>query len=124
MDVIVRPIRLPTVPERNPRRECGCQPVAFKSSLSVAPLGLFSSSRTFSVLVPWRAPDSFLAGLAVFAPLVPFFAGVALLPDLALADATWRAGFATGSFPGALVPVAVPAWLFSWVSVFVVVIVV
>lgn len=46
------------------------------------------SSRTFSVLVPSREPDSFLAALAAFVPLVAFLAGVAILPDLPLPGAT------------------------------------
>jgi hypothetical protein len=54
----------------------------------VAPLGLFNRSRTFSVLVPWRAPDSLFAGFAALAALAGFLAGMVFLPDLALADAT------------------------------------
>ena len=57
-----RPIFLPTVPERNPRSECGYQPVAFISSLAVTPPGRFSSSRILAVLLPSRA--SGLAALA------------------------------------------------------------
>ena len=34
--------------------ECGCQPVAFISSGRVAPLGRFSSSKTFDVLLALR----------------------------------------------------------------------
>src|SRR5258706_16160720 len=44
-------------PLKKPRTECGCQPVALISSLSVAPPGRFSSPRIFSVLVPPR-PDA------------------------------------------------------------------
>src|SRR6266446_3874994 len=81
-----------------PRTLWACQPVAFISSLAVAPPGRFSRSRIWAVLLPSRAPDSFLAGLAPFAPLGAFFAGLVFLADLALAGATWRAGFATLAF--------------------------
>src|SRR5450759_2327810 len=82
------PIFFPTVPDRNPRTECACQPVAFIRFCRVAPLGRFSSSRTCSVLLPWRAPDSVLAGLADLAPLAGFRSVAVVFPDLALADAT------------------------------------
>src|SRR5271169_1193405 len=90
------PIFFPTVPERKPRTECGCQPVAFISSFVVTPLGRFSSSRTFSVLLPWRtAPAVLLLGRgpspACLRPLAPFFDEVAFFPDLPLEGATWRA---------------------------------
>src|ERR1019366_1756910 len=73
----VRPIFLPTVPDRNPRTECGCQPVAFINSLPVTPPGRFSRSRTLAVLLPSRAPLAFLA------PLGAFLAGEAFFPDWA-----------------------------------------
>src|ERR1017187_5674527 len=90
MDVTVSPIFLPRAPDRNPRTECACQPVAFMSSFTVAPPERFSRSRTWAVLLPWRAPFAFFLGdWADFAPLVAFFAGLAFLPDLALDGATW-----------------------------------
>jgi hypothetical protein len=82
----VRPIFLPTVPDRNPRTECGCQLLAFCSSFDVAPPGRFSSSRILAALLPSRAPAAF------FALLGAFFAGVAFLPDLALFVATGASG--------------------------------
>src|SRR5947207_3054529 len=80
-----RPIFLPTVPDRNPRTECGCQPVAFISSLSVAPSGRFSSSSTLAVLLPSRL----VAGFSAFwRPLGAFLGGVAFLRDLPVLGAT------------------------------------
>src|SRR5450759_561016 len=67
----------------------GRQAVAFMSSFREAPPERFSRSRTLAVLLPWRAPVAFLGDWADFAPLLAFFAGVALLPDLALDGATW-----------------------------------
>src|SRR5271163_974239 len=66
------------VPDRNPRTEWGCQPVAFISSLAVTPSARLSSSNTLLVLLPSRAPVAF------FAPLGAFLAGVAFLADLAV----------------------------------------
>src|SRR5262245_58872558 len=80
-----------SVPERKPRTECGCQPVAFISSLPVAPSGRFSSSRTLAVLLPSRTPPAALACLAVFLALGAFSAGVAFFPALSLPGATRRA---------------------------------
>src|ERR1035441_8715443 len=37
VDLTVNPIFLPRTPDRNPRTECACQPVAFISSFPVAP---------------------------------------------------------------------------------------
>ena len=73
VDVTVNPIFFPTVPDRNPRTECGCQPVAFISSFAVTPPDLFSRSRIWLVLLPSRAPFAFLAVLGAF------FAGVAFI---------------------------------------------
>src|ERR1019366_1929091 len=90
VDVTVSPIFLPRAPDRNPRTECACQPVAFMSSFPEAPPGRFSRSRTLAVLVPWRAPLAFCLGdWAAGAPLLALFAGVACLPDLAWDVATW-----------------------------------
>src|ERR1019366_7049936 len=89
VDVTVSPIFLPRAPDRNPRTECACQPVAFMSSFRVAPPERFSRSRTLAVLLPWRAPVAFLGDWADLAPLLAFFAGLACLPDVALDGATW-----------------------------------
>ena len=80
---------MPTVPDRNPRTECGCQPVALISSLEVTPPGRLSRSRILAVLLPSRA--SGLAGAATLAfvrPLGAFLAGVAFFPALAFLGAT------------------------------------
>jgi arylsulfatase A-like enzyme len=61
-DVTVRAIFLPTVPDRNPRRQCGCQPVALSNSLAVAPSGRFSKSRIVAVLLPSRVSFRGLLG--------------------------------------------------------------
>src|ERR1035437_9820195 len=89
VDVTSSPIFLPRAPDRNPRTECACQPVAFMSSFRVAPPERFSRSRTLAVLLPWRAPVAFLGDWADLAPLLAFFAGLACLPDVALDGATW-----------------------------------
>ena len=73
-------------------RECGCQPVAFISSLAVAPSGRFSRSRILAALLPSRAPVAF------FALLGAFLAGVAFFPDLAFFGATLRARLAALAF--------------------------
>ena len=72
-----QPIFLPTVPDRNPRTECGCQPVALISSLDVAPPGRFSSSRIVAALLPSRAESPFFSLLGV---LGAFLAGLAFFP--------------------------------------------
>jgi hypothetical protein len=77
----VKPIFFPTVPERKPRRECGCQEVALSNSLVVAPPGRFSKSRMVAVLLPSRASFCALRGV--------FFLGTAFFPALVLADATF-----------------------------------
>jgi hypothetical protein len=66
-----KPIFFLTAPLRKPRSECGCQPVAFRSSGSDAPVGLRSSASILAVLVPRRAAPvallrlfDFLTGLA------------------------------------------------------------
>src|SRR5216684_783869 len=67
-------------------------------SARVAPPGRFSRSRIWAVLLPSRAPDSFLAGLAPLAPLGAFFAGLAFLADLPFAGATWARRAPTRAF--------------------------
>src|SRR5579863_7701853 len=79
------PIFLRMVPDRNPRTECGCQPVAFISSSDVAPPGRFSSSRIAAALLPARAESPFSSR---FGPLGAFLAELAFFPDLAFFDAT------------------------------------
>src|SRR5438874_12902135 len=81
---MAKPIFLPTVPDRNPRTECACQPVAFISSFSVAPCGRFSSSSTLAGLLPSR-----LARFSAFLrPLGAFLGEVAFLRDLPVLGAT------------------------------------
>src|SRR5260370_22990519 len=82
------PIFLPTVPDRKPRTECGCHPVAFISSFEVAPPGRLSRSRTLAVLLPSRAIAAGFAGLAPLGALWPFLAGVAFFTAFPLAGAT------------------------------------
>src|ERR1035441_5047072 len=99
VDLTVSPIFLPRVPDRNPRTEWACQPVAFTSSFPVAPPERFSRARTLAVLLPWRAPGAFFLGdLADMAPVLAFFAGVTCLPDLALDGATCALCAATCGF--------------------------
>ena len=50
----------------NPRTLWACQPADFIISASVAPLGLFSSSMIFDVLLPSRAEPASLAALGAF----------------------------------------------------------
>jgi hypothetical protein len=78
--VTVSPIFFPTVPDKNPRRECGCQLVALSSPLAVTPPGRFSSSRIVAVLLPSRTSFRALRGA--------FFFGAAFFPALALAGVT------------------------------------
>jgi hypothetical protein len=92
VDVTVSLIFLPIVPDRKPRTECGCQPVAFISSLAVTPPARLSRSSTLAVLLPSRAPTAF------FAPLGAFFAGLAFLGDLPFFGATWALRGATRAF--------------------------
>src|SRR5580704_10937966 len=88
----VNPIFLPIVPDRNPRTECGCQPVAFISSLAVTPPGRFRRSSTFAVLLPSRAEVAF------FWLLGAFFVELAFLADLAFFGGTWARRRATLTF--------------------------
>ena len=92
---MVNPIFLPIVPDRNPRTECGCQPVTFISSSAVAPPGRLSRSRHLVGLA------AFAGAVAFFAPLGAFLAGVAFLADLAFFFATLaRRGATRGLFGG------------------------
>src|ERR1035441_4637551 len=76
LDVTASPIFLPTVPERNPRMECFCQPLAFISFARLAPPGCRSNSRIVAVLLPSRTPSAF--AFAAFGALA-VLAGVAFL---------------------------------------------
>src|SRR5436309_15181973 len=87
-----RPIFLPTVPDKKPRTEWGCQPVAFISSLAVAPPGRFSSSRILAALLPSRAEPTF------FSPFGAFLPGLAFFPDLPFLGATCARRAPAGGF--------------------------
>src|ERR1700730_6802592 len=67
-----------TAPLRKPRTGWGCQPVALRSPLREAPVGLRSSASIFAVLDPRRAapgalvrPLGFLAGFAAVVAVRP-----------------------------------------------------
>jgi hypothetical protein len=75
--------------DKNPRTECGCQPVAFINSFEVTPPVRFSRSRILAVLLPSRA--SSLATLTFVWLLGAFLAGLAFFPALAFAGATLAA---------------------------------
>src|SRR5260370_6390527 len=94
-----RPIFLPKEPERKPRTEWGCQPVAFTRCFKVAPPDRFSSSSSRAVLLPWRTLSAF-AVVAWRAALTAFLAGVVFLADFALTSATRGFGAATLAFLG------------------------
>jgi hypothetical protein len=111
-DVTARPIFLRMVPERNPRTECGCQPVAFISSLAVTPPGRFSRSTTLAVLLPSRAPVVF------FWLLGAFLAGLAFFPGLPFFGATWARRAPLWAFFAAFDSSAAGARAVSVVSVF------
>src|ERR1700694_785740 len=52
-DSIFSSIFLRSVPERKPRTEWACQPVAFISSAKVAPLDLSRRAMTWALLLAW-----------------------------------------------------------------------
>src|ERR1022692_2094713 len=83
LDVTVRPIFLPTVPERNPRMECFCQPLAFISFARLAPPGCLSNSRIVADLLPSRTPSAFT--FAAFGALAVLAGGAFLGWDAAAA---------------------------------------
>jgi hypothetical protein len=90
---------LPTVPDRNPRTECACQPVNFISSFKVTPSGRFSRSSTLDVLLPSRAATAIFWPVgAFFWPLGAFLAGLAFLVALAFFGAAWAPFLATAAF--------------------------
>jgi len=111
VETTVNPIFLPTVPDRNPRTECGCQPLAFCRSMDVTPPGRFSRSRILAALLPSRAP------LPFYALLGAFLAGVAFFPDLASKGATWRARLSTLAFFVGFATVFSAGWAVSVCSV-------
>jgi hypothetical protein len=88
VDATVSPIFLETVPDRNPRSECGCQLVAFSNSCALAPPGRFSISRIVAVLLPSRASFRALLGAFNF--------GAAFFPALTLTRVTWARTCASG----------------------------
>src|SRR5258708_35950660 len=92
VDATVMPIFFRMAPDRKPRTEWGCQPVAFRSSFSVTPLGRFSRPSTLAVLLPSRAPAAFRL------PLGAFLAALALGADLAFLGATCARRAATRAF--------------------------
>jgi hypothetical protein len=108
LSVFVDSTFLPIVPERNPRTLWGCQSVAFMISFKLAPPARFSRSRTFSVLLPWRAPVAFGPAWRF---LAPFFAGVACFPDFAFDGATRGFRGATLAF---VVAFGSPAVAVAW----------
>jgi hypothetical protein len=97
VEMTSRPIFFRIVPDRNPRTECGCQPVAFISSLDVAPPGRFHRSRIVAALLPSRAESLFCLPWGI---LGPFFAGLAFVPDLAFLRRDRRATCASGGLLG------------------------
>src|SRR6266849_3797049 len=80
-DSMRNPIFLPNAPDRKPRTECGCQPVAFIRRFNVTPPDCCSNVSTLAVLLPWR-PRGAVAALAAFV------AWLSLWADFALAGAT------------------------------------
>src|SRR5579871_27394 len=88
------PIFLRSVPERNPRTECGCQPVAFISSLAVAPPDRFSRSIILAALLPSRAESDFFAPLRGWGA---FLAEVVFFPAFPFLGATWARRVPTGA---------------------------
>ena len=77
---------LPTVPDKNPRTECACHPVAFISSPKLTPLGRFSRSKILAVLLPFRAP---LARFDLFGDLV----GLPARPAFRFVFEAWDGAF-------------------------------
>ena len=78
VEITAKPIFLPTVPEMNPRTVCGCQPVTFMISASVAPLARFISAITSACLFE----PSGLVLRAFFLAAAAFFVGLAFLVGL------------------------------------------
>jgi hypothetical protein len=92
LELTANPIFLRTVPDKNPRTECGCQPAAAINSCNVAPPGRFSRSSTWAVLLTRRVE------LAFFAPCDVFLAGLAFVVAFAVTGVPCRPRFATLAF--------------------------
>jgi len=92
LELTANPIFLRTVPDKNPRTECGCQPVAAINSCKVAPPGRFSRSSTCAVLLTPRVE------LAFFARWDLRSAGLGFVVGFAVEDAPCRPRFATLAF--------------------------
>jgi len=93
LELTANPIFLHTVPDKKPRTECGCQPVAAINSCNVAPPGRFSRSSTWPVLLPpCRVEPAFFARWDLF------LVGLAFVVAFAVAGAPWRPRFATLAF--------------------------
>src|SRR5258708_8474042 len=89
VDDTASPIFLPTVPDRKPRTECFCQPVAFINSFAVAPPGRLSRSRTLAVLLPSPALAAGFGCLAALWALCgPFWLRWPFFPAFPLAACT------------------------------------
>ena len=91
IEMTVMPFFLRRVPDRNPRTECGSQPVAFISSFAVTPPGRLSNSSIVAVLLLSRDPLGLASREAFFAPvgvLGLFFARLAFFSALPLPSAT------------------------------------
>src|SRR5258708_24685008 len=85
VDSIFSPIFLRRVPERKPRTEWACQPVAFISSAKVAPLDFSRRAMTWALLLPWPCVVAFALGrgFGAFLPRPSFRAAARALPDSA-----------------------------------------
>src|SRR5258708_3855343 len=68
VDSMFRPIFLRSVPERKPRTEWACQPVAFISSAKVAPLDFSRRAMTWALLLPWPGVAALARRFGAFLP--------------------------------------------------------
>src|SRR6202163_100701 len=99
VDSIFRPIFLRSVPERKPRTEWACQPVAFISSAKVAPLDFSRRAMTWALLLPWPRVAALALGrrFGAFLPRPGFRADLACV----VAAGDFRAAArALPDFPG------------------------
>jgi hypothetical protein len=88
VDITAKPIFLPIVRDRNPRTECGCQPVSFHQLFGRYAAGLLQKIQDFGrFTASCVAPFS---PVAFFVALGAFLAVFAFLPDLAFFGATWE----------------------------------
>jgi len=111
LELTANPIFLRTVPDKNPRTECGCQPVAAINSCNVAPPGRFSRSSTWAVLLTPRVE------LAFFARWDLRLAGLGFVVGFAVEDAPCRPRFATLAFLVGFGLRKVVAWAIPFSSV-------